>query len=219
MFQGLSRGDLDGLAATVRTRTLKPREEVFHKGDEGAELYVVVEGRFKALTTSPEGDDVVFNVMGPGEVFGEVALLTARPRSATVCAIEGGRLMSLGRREFLAFLQANPAVVPRLLSLLAERLVRASEFVEEIQFLNLPVRLARKLVTLARQYGRTDSAGPVTIDLSLSQEEWGDLVGATRESINKQLRTWSEQGLVRFESGRVTLLDPAAIERLSFSLD
>src|SRR6185503_13911706 len=102
---------------------------------------------------------VVFNVMGPGEVFGEMSLLSERPRSATVRAIERCELLALDRRDFLAFLKRNPDVAVRMLTVLVERVARVSEFVEEVQFLNLPLRLAKKLALFAERYGRPGKNG------------------------------------------------------------
>jgi CRP-like cAMP-binding protein len=217
LFQGFAPRELDALVPAARPVTIAARQEVFHKGDAGSQLYVVIDGRLKAFTTSPEGNDVVFNVMGPGEVFGEVALLSESPRSATVRAIERCELLVLDRRDFLAFLKRSPDIAVRMLTVLAERLMRVSEFVEDVQFLNLPVRLAKKLMLFADRYGRDAEDGAVKIDLKLSQEEWGDLVGTTRESINKQMRAWGDEGLIRVDAGYVTLLQPEAIERLAFA--
>ncbi len=217
LFQGFGPRELDALVPAARPVTIAARQELFHKGDAGSQLYVVIDGRLKAFTTSPEGDDVVFNVMGPGEVIGEVALFSESPRSATVRAIERCELLVLDRRDFLAFLKRSPDAAVRLLSVLAERLLRVSEFVEDVQFLNLPVRLAKKLVLFAGRYGRDAEGGAVKIDLKLSQEEWGDLVGTTRESINKQMRAWGDEGLIRIDAGYITLLQPEAIERLAFA--
>lgn len=215
LFAGLDAREIGALVPAARSLTFRARQEVFHKGDPGGQLYVVVRGRLKALTTSADGDDVVFGIMGPGEVFGEVALLSESPRSATVRVIEKAELLVLDRRDFLAFLRKNPDAAVRLLGLLAERLKRASELVEDTQFLNLPVRLARKFVAFAERYGCDDDGGGLRIDLKLSQEEWGDLVGATRESVNKQMRAWSEDGLVRVDAGYVVLLDRGAVQRLA----
>jgi CRP-like cAMP-binding protein len=215
LFSGFAEREIDALVPASRAIAVAARQEVFHKGDSGSQLYVVIDGRLKALTTSPEGDDVVFNVMGPGEVFGEMALLSERPRSATVRAIDRCDLLQLDRRDFLAFLKRNPDVAVRMLTVLVERLARVSEFVEDVQFLNLPVRLAKKLALFAERYGRPGRNGAVKIDLKLSQEEWGDLVGTTRESINKQMRAWSDEGLIQVDAGVVTLLRPEAIERLA----
>ena len=217
LFQGFAPRDLDALVPAARSITVAARQELFHKGDAGSQLYVVIDGRLKALTTSTEGNEIVFNVMGPREVFGEVALLSESPRSATVRAIERCDLLVLDRRDFLTFLKRSPDVAVRMLTVLVERLVRVSEFVEDVQFLNLPVRLAKKLVLFANRYGRDDKDGAVKIDLKLSQEEWGDLVGTTRESINKQMRAWGDEGLIRVDAGYVTLLRPEAIERLAYT--
>jgi len=215
LFAGLDARELHALAPTARSLTFRARQEVFHKGDAAGQLYVVVRGRLKALTTSAGGDDVVFSIMGPGEVFGEIGLLSERPRTATVRAIERSEVLALDRRELLAFLRGNPDAAIRLMGVLAERLARVSELVEDTQFLNLPVRLAKKLLAFAGRYGRDEDDGALRIDLKLSQEEWGDLVGATRESINKQMRAWGEEGLVRVDGGYVVLLRRGALERLA----
>src|SRR4030095_10232257 len=102
LFSGFSARELDALVPAARPVTIEARTELFHKGDAGSQLYVVIEGRLKAVTTSPEGDDVMFNVMGPGEVFGELALFSESPRSATVRALEHCELLVLDRRDFLA---------------------------------------------------------------------------------------------------------------------
>jgi CRP-like cAMP-binding protein len=214
LFRAIGERQLAGLVPAARAVSYRARQEVFHKGDPGAELFAVIRGRLKALTTSQGGHDVVFSIIGPGEVFGELALLGETARTATVTAIEPCDLMVLDRRDFLAFLRKNPDVAIELLSLLVERLKNLSEVLEDTQFLNLPVRLAKKVTSLADVYGRPGPDG-LRVDLRLSQEEWGDLVGATRESINKQMRAWSEEGLIRVESGYVTILRPDALERLA----
>jgi CRP-like cAMP-binding protein len=214
LFAGLSDRELDGLIAVARHARLSARERLFHKGDEGTQVYIVVRGRLKALTTSDEGDDVVFSILGDGEVFGEIALLGRPQRTATVTAITACELLVIDRRDFLQFLRDHPEASIELLSVLAERLKRVSELVEDTLFLNLPVRLAKKLVHLARLYGQRASDG-LRIDLKLSQEEWGDLVGATRESINKLLREWNESGLITLEHGYVVIHRPKEMERLA----
>lgn len=212
LFAGLGQKEIDGLGAVARIKSYKAREEVFHKGDAGAQLYVVIRGRLKALTTSLDGDDVVFGVMGPGEVFGEIALLSEHPRTATVTAIDKCELLILDRRDLLAFLRANPDASIKLLGLLADRLKGVSELVEDTHFLNLPVRLSKKLLAFAQAYGERGDDG-LRINLKLSQEEWGDLVGATRESINKQMRAWTEEGVIRVDAGHVVIVDEDSLER------
>jgi CRP-like cAMP-binding protein len=214
LFGGLSDKDLDGLIGVTRTLRLASRRELFHKGDDGTQVYVVIRGRLKALTTSDEGDDVVFSILGDGEVFGEIALLGLPQRTATVTALTPCELLVIDRRDFLAFLRSHPEASIVLLRVLAERLKHVSELVEDTLFLNLPVRLAKKFVHIARSYGAPIEEG-VKLDLKLSQEEWGDLVGATRESVNKQLRAWTEEGLISMERGYVVIHRPHDLERLA----
>jgi len=214
LFSRLSPGQLDEITGSARIERLALRKELFHKGDEAGQVYVVASGKLKALTTSSEGDDVVFDIMGPGEVIGEIALLGGTPRTATVTALEPCELLVIDRREFLAFLKRNPDAATELLRVLAVRIKRLSELVEDTLFLNLPLRLAKKLTALARVYGQPAPDG-VRVDLKLSQEEWGDLVGTTRESINKQMRQWTHEGLVRVEGGYVVVLRPEVLEKLA----
>jgi CRP-like cAMP-binding protein len=214
LFAGLAEGDLDALVAVARTVVLRARQDLFHKGDDGTQIYVVARGKLKALTTSAEGDDVVFNIHGPGEMLGEVALLTGLPRTATIAAIEDSELLVIERGDFLACLRRDPEVAVRLLGVLAERLRRLSEMVEDTLFLNLPVRLAKKLAAFAATDGEKTAEG-VRIQLRLSQEEWGDLVGATRESVNKQMRAWADEGLIRLDRGYVTIRRPEQLEDLA----
>jgi CRP-like cAMP-binding protein len=214
LFSGLSGQELIGLASVTRTRCLAAREELFHKGDEGTRVYVVIRGTLKVLTTSDEGDDVVFSLLGPGEPVGEIAFLGGCARTATISAVSDSELLAIDRRDLLAFLHTHPEASIKLMGVLAERVKRVSEFVEDTLFLNLPVRLAKKLVNYAAIYGRESDAG-VRIDLKLSQEEWGDLVGATRESINKQMRAWSEEGHICMDRGYVVLTRLEELEKLA----
>jgi CRP-like cAMP-binding protein len=214
LFSELSSVEIDTLFAATRPRELKPREELFHKGDEGTQVYLVIRGKLKALTTSDEGDDVVFAIMGPGELVGEIGFLGSPSRTATVSAITDSELLAIDRRDFLELLKTHPGAAMKLMTVLAQRIKGISELVEDTLFLNLPIRLAKKLVHYASIYG-DEVDGSVRINLKLSQEEWGDLVGATRESINKQLRAWTEEGVVSSTAGFVTIEQPEVLEALA----
>jgi CRP/FNR family cyclic AMP-dependent transcriptional regulator len=214
LFASLSEAHFDGLASVARTRNVAKREELFHRGDEGTQIYVIATGKLKVLTTSLEGDDVVFNITGPGEMIGEVALFSGRPRTATVTAIEPSTLLVLDRGDFLGCLRQEPEVAIKLLGVLGEHIGRMSELIEDTLFLNLPVRLAKKLLRFSRTDGEQTAEG-LRINLKLSQEEWGDLVGTTRESVNKQLRAWTEDGVLRLDAGYVVILQPNVLETLA----
>ena len=215
LFAGLAPREIEALAAVTRSQAVAARAELFHKGDAGTQVYAVVAGTLKVVTSSDEGDDVVLNLLGPGAVIGEVAVLCNAARSASVVALTDCELLAIERRDLLAFLRSHPDASLALMSTLAERLRHLSELVEDTLFLNLPVRLAKKLVELGRSHGQRTPEG-LRIDLKLSQGEWGDLVGATRESINKQLRAWGEAGLVRLDRGYLVIPRP---ERLAAIAD
>jgi len=214
LFASARSERLEELGAAAHSQKLAKGEELFHKGDEGSQIYAVVSGRLKALTTSREGDDVVFSILGPGEVFGEIALLRGTRRTATVTALEACELLVIHRREFLDFLRREPDVAIGMLGVLAGRIERLSEWVEDTLFLNLPLRLAKKLMILGERYGEETPAG-LRIDLKLSQEEWGDLVGTTRESINKQLRAWTDEGILSVDRGYIVIHRRDGLERLA----
>ena len=214
LFAGLSDKEIDELSEVARPRSLAPKEELFHKDDAGSQVYLVTRGSLKALTTSDDGDDVVFAIMGIGELIGEIAFLGSGRRSATVSAVTQSELLAIDRRDFLAFLKMRPEAAMKLMAVLAQRIERISELVEDTLFLNLPVRLAKKVVHYASVYG-DEVDGGVRINLKLSQEEWGDLVGATRESINKQMRAWTEAGILSSDEGYLLLEQPEVLEQLA----
>ena len=214
LFQGMSDRELDMLLALTTTKKLKRRAFLCRKGDPGNALFALMEGRLKATGEGRDGKEVVFSFMDPGEVIGEIALLDQEPRSATVQAVEDSTLLTLHRRDLLPFLDRNPKVAIKLAGVLATRIRRLSELMEDTVFLGLPSRLAKKLLSLARRYGKATPAG-LRIELKLPQHELGELVGTSRESINKQLRQWGEEGIVQFASGYVTIQDAGRLEELA----
>ena len=214
IFAGLQSRQLDALASAARIEKVRAKTELFHKGDPGRQLYVVARGRLKALTTSKDGDDVVVSIIGPGEVIGEIAILGEIERTLTVRTLEASELLVLDRRDLLSLLRSEPDLCLAMLVLVARRVRDQIEMFEEVHFLNLPYRLARKFDSLSRIYGERCDSG-LRIDLKLSQEEWGDTVGATREAVNKQLRTWTREGLLSIEGGYVVLCRPEQIARLA----
>jgi CRP-like cAMP-binding protein len=174
----------------------------------------VVQGRLKCSTAGEEGKELVLRIMDPGEVLGDIALLDGNPRSATVTALEAAELLVIQRRDLLPFLRTHPNVAIKLLEAAAERVRRLSNLLEDTQFLNLPSRLARKLLALSDAYG-VEADGGTQIELRLSQQDLGEMVGTTRESINKQLRTWADEGVLTHENRVLTIRNEAVLEDLA----
>ncbi len=214
IFSGIEPRDLDAVMSLAVRRRYRARQVVLRKGDPALQIFVIVSGRLKAITSGAEGREATLSIMGPGEVFGEVAVLDGEPRSATISALERCELLVIHRDDFFRYLQKSPRVAIKLLEVLARRLRRLSERVEDATFLEVPGRLAKQLLRLADKYGRNIGSGAVRIELKLSQQELGDLVGVTRESINKQLRGWVAEALVEHQDGRLVLLQVDALREL-----
>jgi CRP-like cAMP-binding protein len=212
IFSDLSSSEMDALARLAKMRAYRAKQQVVRKGDRGGHIFAVLRGRLKALTPGV-GHDAAFNIMGPGELFGEIAAFDGESRSATVTALEICQLAVIDHAEFHRFLDQHPKVSRKLLSVLARRVRLLTERVEDRAFLDVPARLAKCLVGLADSYGKPSAEGRL-IQLRLSQQELGDLVDATRESVNKLLRTWKDEGLVTHRADSIVVRDVNGLRAL-----
>jgi CRP/FNR family transcriptional regulator, cyclic AMP receptor protein len=206
IFQGLSEEELAHLSRLAQTKVYKPRETIVEKGDAATEFFVLLRGRAKVGTPGADGSHAAINVMGPGEVFGEVAILDGRPRSATVTTLEECEMAIVDKAAFNDLLAASPTIAVKLLNVLAGRVRELTIRIEDRAFLDMPARLAKQLLWLARNHGVEDGSA-VRIDLRLSQQELGELIGATRESVNKQVREWTRSGILKQERDRIEIFD------------
>ena len=213
LFASLTPAERDRLVGKLRRRRCSPNEVIFRKGDAGSSMMAVTRGQVKISTYSGDGRGVVLNIIDTGEIFGEIALLDGKERTADAHALGETDLLVLERRDFLPLLERHPALARRLLEILCHRLRRTSEQVEDQLFLVRPVRLAKTLLRLADEFG-TETEDGIAIGVKLSQGELGNLTGLTRESINKQLSEWRRKGLIRFHRGTLTLLDRTPLDRL-----
>ncbi|MGH6899131.1 MAG: Crp/Fnr family transcriptional regulator [Geminicoccaceae bacterium] len=200
LFGQLAPEELDRLVAYMRLVRHPARTVLFRKGDPGTHMVVVVRGRVKVCTHSEDGKELVLNLINPGEVVGEIALLDGADRTADAVTLADSDLLILERRDFIPFLQRHPDACMRLFAVLCERVRRTSELLEEALFLEGSSRLAKRLVHLAEIFGKPVPDG-VKIDISLSQQQLGNMVGMSRESMNKQLKQWRQDDLVRIEDG------------------
>jgi len=214
IFSPLGDAELDQLLQATTTKRLEPKEVLCRKGDEGNQLYGILSGSLKVTTTGTDGKDVMFGLMGAGEVIGEIALLDGEERSATVTAVERTELLTLHRRELIPFLENNPRAAIGLASVLAARVRRLSDRAEDRQTMPLPGRIAKRLLALADEYGKYPILGG-PVEVRMPQQDLADLVGTSRESVNKQLRAWEEEGIVELGRGRVVLKQPDALEAVT----
>jgi CRP/FNR family transcriptional regulator, cyclic AMP receptor protein len=210
IFRDLNPAALDQLCRYCKTRAIKRGAIVFSKGDAGNSLFAVVGGTIRIGVSSAEGREAVFNIIEPGEIFGEIALLDGRERTADAVATTECELLVIDRREFLPFVQSQPVLAMKLIKLLCTRLRWISEHVEQVVLPSLPGRLAKALVRFAEKDGSMFAKKKLTV----TQLELSQMVGMSRESINKQLRAWAARKLVRLERGGVVILDKDALEEI-----
>ena len=171
----------------------------------------MISGTVKISISSPDGRNAILNLIGPGEIFGDIAVLDGAPRSADATANTNCEFFVIDRREFLPFVRSQPALSMKFIELLCERLRRTSEQVEQIILQNLPGRLASALIGLTEKR----KLEPANRTIAITQQEISEMVGMTRESINKQLRAWAARDWVRLEHGAIVVLDVGSLRELA----
>ena len=184
---------------------------LFHEGDPGDRVYIVTEGKIKLGRTSPDGRENLLGVLGPGETFGEVSLFDPGPRTATATAVTDATLLGLGHVDLQPWLTERPEVAKGLLQQVAHRLRRTNENMADLVFQDVPARVAKALLDLAARFGTPAPAVGIHVPHDLTQEELAQLVGASRETVNKALADFVSRGWIRLEARAVVLLD---VERL-----
>jgi len=211
LFGKLLPHDLDALLRHARVERYAAGSEIFAKGSPGRSMMAIVKGRVRIEVQSPAYRDVVLAILQPGEVFGEIALLDGEDRTADAMAIDDSELLVLDYRDFIPFLEQRAELCILLMRVLCQRLRRTTQQVGEVMFGRLDSRLASALIRLAHESGHSGNA----VALRVSQRELAGLVGASRESVNKQLRLWQREGVVRLGKRLIDIPDIAAIGALA----
>ena len=213
LFAGLPEAELRQLVALARRRRFGGGEVVFHRGDPADSLHLVVKGHFTARVVTQHGDTVVIAVHGPGEAFGELALVDAVSRTTTVAAVEAGETLAIGRDDFDRLRREYPQVNEVLVHLLAERVRRASERLLEAVFVPAETRVLRRLLELVELYDRSATGTPI----SLTQKDIAALAATSRATANRVLRAEHERGTLRISRGKTIVLEPDEIARRAHS--
>jgi CRP/FNR family cyclic AMP-dependent transcriptional regulator len=198
LFRGLAPEVIERLGSYMKRRTVARGTTLFSKGDPGSGLMGVLAGSVKISVPSADGRDIVLNVIHEGEIFGEIALLDGHPRTADATAISDCELIVIDRRDFIPFLRSQPDLAMQIMTVLCSRLRRTSEQVQDLTFLNLPLLLAKTLLRLSADRAK----------LTITQRELSEMIGRSRESTNKQLRSWVKQGWIGLQRGSITLRRP-----------
>ncbi len=214
LFGDLPPADRQRIIQICTRKRFAAKQVVCHQGQPGREMFIVVSGRLKVSVTSEDGKELGFFIFHENDIFGELALLDGERRSATVTAIGPCELLVLHHNDFKQLLNQHQRIGLKLLSLLAGRVRATTSLYESSAFIEIPGRLASKLLELGEEYG-TESDGGILIGLKLSQYELGTLINASRESVNKQLKTWESQGIIELRRGKIFLADISVLEALA----
>ncbi|MGZ5876621.1 MAG: Crp/Fnr family transcriptional regulator [Bradyrhizobium sp.] len=210
-FCDLDPEAFDQLCRYAKHSTLKRGTTIVSKGDPGNSLIAVISGTVKISVSSVDGRSAILNLIGPGEIFGEMSVLDGQPRSADAIANTNCEIFTIDRREFLPFVRSQPALAMKFIELLCARLRWTSDQVEQVILQNLPGRLASALIRLTEKHKQE----PKGRTIAITQQEISEMVGMTRESINKQLRAWAARDWVRLEHGAIVVLDVETLQDLA----
>jgi CRP-like cAMP-binding protein len=207
LFRELGSAIRAKLAERAKIRNVDSGAIIFSKGDAGTALFAVCSGTVEVIAPSIDGKSAVFNLITEGEIFGEIALLDGQPRTANAVAFTDCKLMVIERRDFLPLLRSQPDLTIRLVELLCSRLRRTTEQVEDLMFLDLRGRLVKTLLRL------TEMAKPER-RIAISQSDLSQIVGLSREMINRQLQIWAKNGWIKLERRGITVLAPGTLSRI-----
>ncbi|MCX7173090.1 MAG: Crp/Fnr family transcriptional regulator [Proteobacteria bacterium] len=207
--------DLLGMLLQAGNRKhLEAKEVVFNRGEPGNKIYFILNGGVRISTLSHQGQEIIFDVLVTGDFFGEMSLFDDKPRTGTVTTLVPTTLFTLGKNEFLESLEKCPAISIRLIRTLVNRLRMMDSFIEDVIFLDAAERIAKRIIALARLFGVQGDKDEIRIDLKVSQQELANLVGITRESVNKQFREWEKSGVIALDKGCLILSQPQFLETL-----
>jgi CRP/FNR family cyclic AMP-dependent transcriptional regulator len=212
LFGVLRDEDRRALAERSHRARFHAGEPIFHFGDPGQSVMAVVKGSVRISRPMSKGKEMILGDVGPGEIIGEIAVLDGKERSADATALTNVELLVLDRREILPFLAGHPELCLRLLNLLCARLRLAEERMADVGFVDLPVRLAKALL---RNAVPTSKENVGNLRLSLSQTVLAEMIGGTRETVNRQLHVWQESGVLRRDQGWIVILDQTALRALA----
>ncbi|GAA0602999.1 MULTISPECIES: cyclic nucleotide-binding domain-containing protein [Sporichthya] len=211
LFSALDDEAAGALRRSMAEINLGRGQVLFREGDAGDKLYVVADGKVKLGRTSSDGRENLLAILGPGEMFGELSLFDPGPRTATATAVTDTQIFALGHTELTTWVSGRPEVALSLLKQISSRLRRTNEVIGDLVFSDVPGRVAKALLDLSSRFGVQSDDG-VHVGHDLTQEELAQLVGASRETVNKALADFAGRGWIRLEARAVVLLD---LERLS----
>jgi len=214
LFEALDDDSAAALRAGITIVELARGDRLFEEGASGDQLYVILDGKIKLTRAAADGRENLLGVLGPGEMFGELSLFDPRPRTAGATAVTDSRLAALAHDDLHRWLTGRPDVALHLLQALARRLRRANDVMADLVFTDVPGRVAKALLDLADRFGTVQEDG-LQVNHDLTQEELAQLVGASRETVNKALADFAARGWLQLAAKSVLLIEPERLRRRS----
>lgn len=210
LFRDLGADALNQLCRYAKKRTFKRGSTIFAKGDSGQSLFFIISGTVKIGVSSADGRGAIFNMVDAGEMFGEIAVLDGLARTADAIANSDSDLFVIDRKDFLSLLANQPVLATKLIELLCVRLRWISDHVEQVIFPDLSGKLAKALIRLIDRPGAAPDK-----KITITQQEIGEMLGMSRESVNKQLHEWADRKLVRLQRGSITVIDVDSLKGMA----
>jgi len=211
-LQDLPLSDIEEICDRAHVRDYASGETIFIKGEPTTGMMGVVKGCVHICTNSEDGKELILNTIHAGEIFGEIGVLDGGDRTADAVAVDPTVLLTIDQSSFLDVMRRNPEFCIILLGILCDRIRMTSEQAEDLALLNLRKRLAKKLIGIS-QHRDSRAEGQNSV-IRLSQKELGSMMGTTREAINKQLRVWEDQGIIRLGRSEVEIVDEPMLRRI-----
>ncbi len=213
LFDGISPSEMQEMEKITRMEEVKKRQPLYLPGDPSSNVYLLKKGRVKIANTAPSGKEVTFDILEPGEVFGELEVLEDAPRSTSAEALDDALICVIPRKDFDQYLAMHPNVTVKLTKLIGLRLKKIQSRIEDLVFRDVPARLAHLLSELSKSDGVADKQG-VRLKVKLTHQEMANLIGCSRETVSATMGQFRDQGLIQMDGRTITILKPDGLLRL-----
>lgn len=213
LFDGISPSEMQEMEKITRMEEVKKRQPLYLPGDPSSNVYLLKKGRVKIANTAPSGKEVTFDILEPGEVFGELDVLEDAPRSTSAETLDDALICVIPRKDFDQYLAMHPNVTVRLTKLIGLRLKKIQSRVEDLVFRDVPARLAHLLSELSKTDGVVDKQG-IRLKVKLTHQEMANLIGCSRETVSTTMGQFRDDGLIQMDGRTITIVKPDALSRL-----
>jgi CRP-like cAMP-binding protein len=213
LFDGISPSEMQEMEKITRMEEVKKRQPLYLPGDPSSNVYLLKKGRVKIANTAPNGKEVTFDILEPGEVFGELDVLEDAPRSTSAETLDDAVICVIPRKDFDQYLAMHPTVMFKLTKLIGLRLKKIQSRVEDLVFREVPARLAHLLSELGKTEGVAEKQG-IRLKVKLTHQEMANLIGCSRETVSTTMGQFRDDGLIQLDGRTITILKPDGLSRL-----